>query len=109
MSTSLLCLCCGVLSLLQVIRQQKQMCTGGRAPQQQPALGEAIVHFQVRQVDENAVVCWRREDVCYWQHVLHVKLLAGVLGCTLQPVAFTRGLPSLTTAPTARWFFLLPC
>jgi hypothetical protein len=33
---------------LQVIRQQKQMRSGGSVPQEHPALGEAVVHFQVR-------------------------------------------------------------
>jgi len=41
------CGCACVFCATQVIRQQKQMRSGGSVPQEQPALGEAIVHFQV--------------------------------------------------------------
>ena len=42
-----------------MIRKHKQMRTGGQAPQQQPAVGEAVVRFQVMDwmLDDGQVIC----------------------------------------------------
>jgi hypothetical protein len=81
---------------MQVIRQHKQMRTGGQAPQQQPAVGEAVVRFQVMDwmLEDGQVICvtgsipqlgmWQQDQMLLLTGArLGLTAAAGVLTCML--------------------------
>jgi hypothetical protein len=73
-----------------VIRQHKQMRSGGQAPQQQPAVGEAVVRFQVMDwmLEDGQVICVTGSipQLGMWQQDQMLLLTGAILGWWLAEV-----------------------